>query len=442
MRLAPVLFGLLACLAALLSAAERRPNVVLILVDDFGYECVTADGGQSYQTPVLDRMSREGVRFARCHVQPLCTPTRAALMTGVDNFRNYTRFGNLDPSQRTFANLFRGAGYATAVVGKWQLEGGADGVRAFGFDEHCLWQLDRRPSRYRNPGLEVNGRHVDYVKGEYGPDMLSDYAVDFIGRMKNRPFMLYYPMVLTHDPFEPTPVSPGYGGAGGDKQANFRDMVAYADRVIGKVLAALDAAGVRDDTLVMVVGDNGTGRPIVSKFEGRDYPGGKGGRTVSGSQVPLLVQWPGRAVAGRVSEGLVSAVDFLPTLAEACGIEQTGGPSVDGVSFLGEVTGKGRTPRTAIHSWYSREGGTRPSHQSVLDGRHKLYADGSFYDVVTDPEERSPIAASAQTETQARARTALAAELAKFSGDRPAWTLAKAGPGAAGSARPGKKKAR
>ena len=430
MRPAPVLPFLLACLAALLPAAERRPNVVLILVDDFGYECVTANGGQSYRTPVLDRMAKEGVRFTQCHVQPLCTPTRAALMTGVDNFRNYTRFGNLDPSQRTFANLFREAGYATAVVGKWQLQGGAEGVKAFGFDEHCLWQLDRRPSRYRNPGLEVNGRQVDYVNGEYGPDVLNAYALDFISRKKDGPFFLYYPMVLTHDPFEPTPDSPNYGRKPGEKQANFSDMVSHADAEIGKLLDALAKAGVRDDTLVLVVGDNGTGKPIVSKFEGRDYAGGKGGRTVSGSHVPLIVSWPRRASAGRVSEGLVSAVDFLPTVAEACGIERPRNPVIDGVSFLGEITGQSRTERPAIHSWYAREGGTKPSHQSALDGRHKLYADGSLYDVIADPEEKSAIAVSAQTEAQARARTVLAAELAKFSGSRPEWTLAKSGPGA------------
>lgn len=419
-----------ACLPATTAAADRPPNVVIVMLDDFGYECVTANGGESYATPILDRMTREGVRFTHCHVQPLCTPTRVALMTGIDNRRNYTRFGHLDPSQRTFGNLFRDAGYATCVVGKWQLAGGPEGVRAFGFDEHCLWQLDRRPSRYRNPGLEVNGRRVDYVNGEYGPDILHDYAVDFIARRKDSPFLLYYPMVLTHDPFEPTPDSPAYGTLQRGKQLNFRDMVAYADTLVGKLLDALTTAGVRDDTLVLVLGDNGTGKPIVSRFRGRDFPGGKGGRTSSGSHVPLIVSWPRRAAAGRVSDGLVAAVDFLPTVADAAGIPIPPTAVIDGVSFLGEITGGARTTRAAIHSWYARDGGVRPSHQSVQDGRHKLYADGTFFDVVADPDERMPLAARELTEPQAAARARLAAELARHAGPRPDWVLGRAAPAA------------
>ena len=116
-----ILGAFLGALGVPLTAAERKPNVVLILIDDFGYECVTADGGESYQTPVMDRLAATGVRFEQCHVQPLCTPTRVALMTGLGNKWNYTRFGHLDPSQTTFANLFKSAGYATCVTGKWQL---------------------------------------------------------------------------------------------------------------------------------------------------------------------------------------------------------------------------------------------------------------------------------------------------------------------------------
>lgn len=178
-----------------LLAAEGKPNVVLILIDDFGYECVTADGGESYRTPVMDGLAATGVRFEQCHVQPLCTPTRVALMTGLVNKRNYTHFGNLDFSQTTFANLLKKGGYATCVAGKWQLQGGFEGPAHFGFDEYALWQLNRRPGRYKNPGLEVNGAQRDYTANEYGPDLVSDYALDFIQRHKDGPFFLYYPMI-------------------------------------------------------------------------------------------------------------------------------------------------------------------------------------------------------------------------------------------------------
>jgi arylsulfatase A len=139
----------------------KRPNIVVILADDLGYECIGADGGTSYKTPVLDKLAAGGARFDHGYAQPLCTPTRVQLMTGIYNVRNYVRFGLLDPKQTTFAHLLKQAGYATCVVGKWQLEGGFEGPGHFGFDEYCLWQLNRRPGRYANPGLEVNGKQIN-----------------------------------------------------------------------------------------------------------------------------------------------------------------------------------------------------------------------------------------------------------------------------------------
>jgi len=117
-----------------------RPKVVLLLVDDLGYECLGADGSQTMQTPAVDQLAAGGVRFEHAYVQPNCTPTRVALMTGKVNARNYVHFGVLEDSQVTFGNLFRTAGYATAIVGKWQLGGSvaADTPRHFGFQEHCL----------------------------------------------------------------------------------------------------------------------------------------------------------------------------------------------------------------------------------------------------------------------------------------------------------------
>jgi len=116
-------------------APAARPNVVLILADDFGYECVAANGGASYRTPNLDRLAREGLRFEHCYSQPLCTPTRVQLLTGLYNQRNYLRFEYLDPGERTFAGVLREAGYRTGVAGKWQLGGGPDAPLRFGFDE-------------------------------------------------------------------------------------------------------------------------------------------------------------------------------------------------------------------------------------------------------------------------------------------------------------------
>jgi arylsulfatase A len=116
------LLSLLLTLSMLpLGAAPAKTNVVLILIDDFGYECVTANGGESYRTPEMDKLAASGGRLEQVYAQPLCTPTRVALMTGQGNKRNYTRFGHLDPQQQTFGNIFKASGYATCVAGKWQL---------------------------------------------------------------------------------------------------------------------------------------------------------------------------------------------------------------------------------------------------------------------------------------------------------------------------------
>src|SRR5262245_52864178 len=267
--------------------AKRPPNVVLILADAFGYECVGANGGTSYRTPNLDKLAAAGMRFTRCYVQPLCTPTRAQLMTGIYNVRNYVQFGHLDPRATTFAQLFRRAGYATGMVGKWQLGQGFDLPKHFGFDEYCLWQLNRRPPRYANPGLEINGKAIDYKNGEYGPDLVNDYALDFVKRSKDRPFLLYYTMMLTHDPFQPTPDSPDWDPKAMGEMVNrnvkhFGEMTTYMDKLIGKLMARLDELGLRENTLIVFVGDNGTGRGVTSRMGSQEVHGGKGLTTSAG----------------------------------------------------------------------------------------------------------------------------------------------------------------
>ena len=163
------------------AAAADRPNVILIMADDFGYECVGANGGESYQTPQLDRLAAGGIRFTQCHVQPLCTPTRVQLMTGRYNVRNYLNFGTLPRTETTFGHLLKEAGYATGVCGKWQLGRETDSPQHFGFDESLLWQQTRRPPRYANPGLERNGIEEEFPEGSYGPKLINAfrYSVPF-----------------------------------------------------------------------------------------------------------------------------------------------------------------------------------------------------------------------------------------------------------------------
>ena len=421
---------LLASLAAL-HAAERNPNVVLVLIDDFGYECVTADGGESYQTPVMDRLAATGVLFEQCHVQPLCTPTRVALMTGIGNKRNYTHFGHLDPSQKTFGNLFKSAGYATCITGKWQLSNGYEGPAHFGFDEYCLWQLNRRPGRYKNPGLEINGKQFDYTKNEYGPDIVSDYALDFITRKKDQPFFLYYPMMLTHAPYDSTPDSPDYLESKSIKGRNrtkghFPDMVAYTDKLIGRLVATLESLHLRDNTVLIVLGDNGTGRGTPSRFKGRDVLGGKGTSTMWGTHVPCIGNWPGHFASGKVYPDLIDATDFLPTICDAAGVAVPAELKIDGRSFLPQLRGEKGSPRDALYAWYNPSGGPTAKFEFAHDAQFKLYASGAFYDVAKDDLEKSPLADDALADDAKAVKARLQAVLKEHAGPRDEFFMKQA----------------
>lgn len=420
-------------LAALLPAcrettdkpAARKPNVVLIMADDLGYECIGANGGTSYKTPVLDRMAADGVRFEHCYAQPLCTPTRVKLMTGINNVRNYVEFGVLDQSQTTFGHLFRQAGYATCVVGKWQLEGGLDGPGHFGFDEYCLWQLNRRPGRYPNPGLEINGRQVDFGSGEYGPDLVSDYACEFMQRNKDKPFLLYYPMILTHCPFEPTPDSPDWDPASkgsptykGDPKY-FGDMVSYMDKLVGKMKNKLDALGLRENTLIVFVGDNGTDKPVVSRMDGYEVAGAKNTTADAGTRVPLIAEWPGTVSRGTVCPDLVDMSDFLPTICEAAGISLPQEPVIDGRSFMPQLRGQTGNPRDWIYCWFSRSGERDKVRVFARNQRYKLYATGEFYDITADRLENNPLDVEKLGQEAREVRGMLQGALDSYADSRP-----------------------
>ena len=383
-------------LQSLAVARDSKPNIVLIMADDFGYEAVTANGGESYKTPHLDAMAAGGMRFEHCYVQPVCTPTRVELMTGMSNVRNYIQFGVLDRKAKTFGHLLQEAGYATGIAGKWQLGREKDSPQHFGFDEAYLWQHTRRPPRYANPGLEYNGEERNFTNGEFGPDIIQEFALDFIARHKEKPFFLYYPMMLTHAPYVPTPDSPEYDpkatteqGAG--KKKFFADMTAYMDKQMGELLTKLDELGIRDDTLVIFLGDNGTGPGTVSQFKGSEYVGGKGMASARGMHVPLIVNWPGHVSAGKVSEQLVGSVDFLPTICEAAGAKIPDDLTIDGVSFLPQLQSEPADPEKVRYCWYSSPGGAVAKAEFAMTTGAKLYRDGRFFDLKADPFESQPI---------------------------------------------------
>nr|WP_165388415.1 sulfatase-like hydrolase/transferase [Sphingomonas populi] len=359
--------------------SQRPPNIIMILADDFGVEGINAYGGE-YFTPNVDRLAREGMRFENAHAMPLCSPSRVRLMTGLDNRHNYQAFGYLAPGQRTFANVLHNAGYATGMVGKWQLMGnGFDGrvgitPEQAGFDDYSLWQLkalDAKGSRYWGP-TRVSPNMTTISEEGFGPDRDVDYAIDFIHKNKDRPFFLYYSMVLVHSPFVPTPDSMTAQGP----KARFAGMVSYMDKEVGAVMEALHKDGLDKNTVVIFTGDNGTNRQITTTRNGYSIHGGKGSPTINGTHVPMVAWAPGRIPADTVSQALVGFEDILPTFAEIAGAPLDP-KSTDGVSQLPVMLGQRTTGRDWIFEHYSPAWLFEPA-RFVFDAHWKLYGDGKF----------------------------------------------------------------
>ncbi len=426
-----MLIGFPAAIFAQGAKPQPKPNIVLILIDDFGYENVTANGGESYRTPIMDQLAAKGVRFEECHVQPLCTPTRVELMTGMSNRRNYTNFGSLDLTQKTFGNLLKNAGYATCVTGKWQLGKNYDNPGHFGFDEYALWHLLKKSPRYKNPQIAINGKSIEYTNNEYGPDIVSDYALDFITRKKDVPFFLYYPMMLTHAPFDATPDNPDYlqvqnGKGKKGTSGHFADMTDYTDKLIGKLIAKLDELKIRENTMVLILGDNGTAKGMPARFKGQDVKGGKGATTEWGTHVPLIGTWPGHFASGKISGDLIAATDFLPTICEAAAVKIPTDLKLDGHSFLPQLLGEKGNPREWLYSWYNPSGGETAKAEFVHDANYKLYTNGKFFDVKKDDNENAPLSETSLNTKAKAAKVKLEAALKLFEGPRPEYFVKQA----------------
>ena len=401
--IAPMRTLLIAALTTALPllAAEAPPNIVLIMADDVGYECFGAYGSRQYSTPRIDRLADGGVRFTNCYSTPLCTPSRVALMTGMSNVRNYADFGSLLPDQYTITDLFRDAGYATAVAGKWQLQGtkNARGVPAGdGFDSYCLWNTgntERR--RFWNPSIECDGEILETAADDYGPDIFTEFLLEFIESNRDRPFFAYYPMVLVHSPFVPTPHSDDRDSK--DEQRNFEDMVAYTDVIVGRIHDKLESLGLLRNTIFVFTSDNGTHHNLRSTLEDTDILGDKGAPTDAGTHVPLIVSAPGRVPGGRVLDDLIDFADFLPTLAQASGLAWPGAGNADGKSFWNRLRGEEGEHRKWLYTYYfprpfASVFDTPYAHPEVIyvrDKRYKLYRTGELFDVRADPNETSPL---------------------------------------------------
>ncbi|MFH5804070.1 sulfatase-like hydrolase/transferase [Alienimonas sp. DA493] len=425
--------------------AADRPNVLVILADDLGVEALGCYGGVSYETPHLDRLAAGGRRFEFCFSNPYCSPSRAELLTGREPLHNgiprvifdpkkHREF--LDPAtEQSLGNLFQDAGYATAAAGKWQLSflTERDTPAALGFERSRFWpiQIDgARTSRYAEPSFW--GDRPDGTRGPwtvpdgYGPDEYNAFVRGEIDRARaaDRPFFVYYAMLLPHFPWEPTPdsdvplkrTSSLASSDHGDKKF-FPDMVAYMDRLVGRTLSHLEETGTLENTIVVFLGDNGCQRGITSRrtIPGPEGPrtvtvaGGKGTMTDAGTHVPLIVSWPGTIPAG-VDEGLVEFSDVLPTLVDLCDLPAPRNP-INGVSFADRLGVPGmpeRPDRDWVHIQDKKE-------RQVRSRTHMLNDKGRFRPAVPPGSEPAPpLSVPLSPELQAeRARLAAALKAVK-----------------------------
>lgn len=420
-----VLFSTLCALALLAESKEKPVNILLIMADDIGYECFSAYGSEEYSTPRLDALAESGIRFENCHSTPLCTPSRVNLLSGKSNVFNYQDFGVYPQGEPTFANHFKEFGYATAVAGKWQLlnEGEGTTPQEAGFDTYCLWNtpLTSR-ARYWNPSLEQDGVILDLPEDSYGPDICTDFLADFIKlcAASETPFVAYYPMILVHNPFPPAPNSPDRNRD--DNKQNFVDMVNYMDALVGRLVDTLEESGLRDSTLVVFTGDNGTNADLTSTFEGIDIQGGKGYTKDHGTHVPLIANWPGRIPANQVNEDLIAFSDFFPTLVDAAGVEPKEISDGDGISFWPGCLGKRGAKREWVYGYYfprpySPKFDDKYYHWEVRyarDKRYKLYDNGDLYDTMEDVLEKRILDPERSKTAAKRARKSLQAVLDSY----------------------------
>lgn len=433
MRFSLIIFFIISISSCKVDNKENRPNIILIMTDDMGYECLESYGSTSYKTPNLDRLALDGIRFSNCISQPLCTPSRVKIMTGLYNYRNYDYFGHLNTNQYTFGNLMQDAGYATCIAGKWQLNGAYhkeeipdwnDNTKPnqFGFDEYCLWQLTKAGNeggRYANPLIEQNGTILERKVNDYGPDIFSNYIMDFIERKKDEPFFVYYPMVLVHDPFVPTPDSKAWINddiRNKNDTTYFKDMVAYTDKIVGKIVSKVKELNLDNNTIIIFTGDNGTHPTIFSNTTDGFVQGAKGNTIDAGTRVPLILSWPKEIKKGFVYNNLIEFSDLYSTFADMIGKEV---PS-DGKSFYPLLKGTEYEPRETLFvhydpQWSKRVNQYRNQFARTLD--YKLYQDGRFFNLAKDKLEKMPLNTDSLEENELIIKKTLENELKKH----PVW---------------------
>jgi arylsulfatase A len=442
-----LILALLSCAAAL--AGPGSPNVVLILADDLGWSDLGCYGSDLHETPNLDRLAQEGVRFTRAYAMPVCSPTRASILTGRHAARLHLTIwregalgaptdqrllpppaiADLPSSEVTLAEMLKGAGYLTFHVGKWHLGDAAHSPETQGFDLNIGGTHWGAPATYFYPfrGPSGNSGEFRYVPGllgkpgDYLDDRLTDEALRLIAEAGQRPFFLNLSFHSPHTPIECKPqliehyrskLKPAFR----HQNPGYAAMVQTVDDNVGRVLAALDQAGLADRTLVVFASDNGgyvnTNRGL-QVTDNRPLRSGKGSLYEGGIRVPLIVRLPGLTARGETCDEPVLCTDFFPTVGELCaaGRMQPAG-LLDGLSLVPLFKQpRSHLQRDALFFHYPHYYPTTTPVSAVRAGDWKLieyFEDNhvELYSLCDDPGERHDLAA-AQPERAAALRQRL-----------------------------------
>jgi len=384
-----------------LSLAADKPNVLLIMTDDQGWGDVRSHDNPLINTPQQDLLAKQGARFDRFFVSPVCAPTRAALLTGRYSLRTgvhgVTRgFENMRAEEVTLAEILKSAGYATGAFGKWH-----NGrhypmhPNGQGFDEFFGF-CGGHWNSYFDTNLERNKQPVT-TKG-YITDVLTDEAIQFIKQNKDQPFFCYVPYNAPHSPWI---VPEKYWDKYADKGLDDKTRCAYAmvecvDDNLGRLMQTLDDLNLSENTIVLFLTDNG---PNGKRYNG-DMRGQKGSIHEGGIRVPLFVRYPGKIKPGTVVKPIAAHIDILPTLLEFCGVESTSGNPVDGKSLVPLLTEAStenwpqrmlftdRLFNTSIPGAELPTGSVRTDRWRAAYERNKW----SLYDMLADPSQKQDVA--------------------------------------------------
>jgi arylsulfatase A-like enzyme len=410
--------------------AERPPNILLIMIDDLGWTDLHVQGNARLETPVIDRLATEGMRFTDNYAAaPVCSPTRAALITGLSPARlaitNHIT-GNQDQFQPdnariraaemvnhlaldyvTLPELLKEAGYATAFLGKWHLSGTKDEMDTTeparrpehqGFDVNIGGVSYGGPPSYFDP--YENPTIEDRQEGEYLTYRLADETIGFIEEHRDEPFFValwpytvHWPMEAPQELVDKYADRPGFAdyGDGIESSTRYAAMIEAMDDAVGRVLGKLEELNLTEETLVIFTSDNGAYGGVTDLSPLR---AAKGHLYEGGIRVPLIIRWPGRVQAGTVSSEPVISMDFFPTVLEVAGLDPTADAVADGESLLPILLNNGELERDAIYFHYPNFAfhGENRLGGAIREGDYKLiefYDDDSveLYDVVNDLSE-------------------------------------------------------